>query len=59
MKTTLLELPMIVSVAFEVLANQYGTGEERKKALEEAGLDYNRVQSCVNELVKLLKKYGD
>lgn len=59
METYMFELPDIVSVAFEVLANKYGVGDERKKALEKAGYDYNKVQSCVNDLISLLKKYGE
>lgn len=58
METIMFKLPIIVSVAFEVLTGKYGNGEERKKALERDGYDYNKVQSCVNDLVKLLDKYG-
>lgn len=58
METIMFRLPIIVSVAFEVLTGKYGNGEERKKALERDGYDYNKVQSCVNDLVKLLDKYG-
>lgn len=59
METIMFKLPIIVSVAFEVLTGKYGNGEERKKALERDGYDYNKVQSCVNDLVKIMKKYGD
>ena len=59
MNTYMFEIPPVVSTAFEVLAGKYGVGDERRKALEKDGYDYNRVQSCVNELVKLLSKYGD
>lgn len=58
METIMFKLPALVSVAFEVLTGKYGNGEERKKALERDGYDYNKVQSCVNDLVKLLDKYG-
>lgn len=58
METIMFKLPLIVSVAFEVLTGKYGNGEERRKALERDGYDYNKVQSCVNDLVKLLDKYG-
>lgn len=58
MNTYMLELTPVVAVAFEVIAGKYGVGEERKKALEKEGYDYNRIQSCVNELVKLMNKYG-
>ena len=58
-KAYMLNLPETVAVAFAVLANKYGVKEERKLSLEKAGYDYNKVQSCVNELVKLMEKYGD
>lgn len=59
MNTYMFEIPPVVSTAFEVLAGKYGVGDERRKALEKEGYNYNRVQGCVNELVKLLNKYGD
>lgn len=55
----MLNLPTTVAVAFAVLANEYGVNEERKQKLEKAGFDYTKVQNCVNELVKLMRKYGD
>lgn len=58
MNSYMLELTPVVAVAFEVIAGKYGVGEDRKKALEKEGYDYNRIQSCVNELVKLMNKYG-
>lgn len=58
METIMFRLPTVVSVAFEVLTGKYGNNEERRKALEREGYDYNKVQSCVNDLVKLLDKYG-
>lgn len=54
----IIELTPIVSLAMEVLAGKYGTGEERKKKLEELGYDYNKIQSCVNDLVEIGKKYA-
>ena len=59
METYLFKFPTIVSVALEVLCGKYGNNAERKQRLQEEGYDYNTVQSCVNELVKLLDKYGD
>ena len=59
METYMVKLPETVSVAFEVLAGKYGNGEERRIQLELDGYNYNKVQKCVNELVKLLDKYGD
>lgn len=55
----MVKLPETVSVAFEVLTGKYGNGEDRRIQLELDGYDYNKVQKCVNELVKLLDKYGD
>ena len=59
METYMFKIPPIVSVAFEVLAGKYGVNNDRKKALEKDGYNYNQVQSCVNELVKLFNKYGE
>lgn len=58
METYLIELTPVVSLAFEVIAGKYGVGEERKKALEKMGVDYNKVQACVNELMRIIEKYG-
>lgn len=38
-------------VAREVIRGEWGNGEERKKRLTEAGYDYAKVQSKVNELL--------
>lgn len=59
MESYMFRLPTVVSVAFEVLCGKYGINDERKKKIEADGYDYKRVQSCVNELVKLFNKYGD
>ena len=53
------EIPPVVSTAFEVLTGKYGNGEERKRKLEAEGYNYNQVQSCVNDLVKMFNKYGE
>lgn len=58
MNTYCIELTPVVSLALEVIAGKYGIGEERKKALEKEGYDYNKVQKCVNDLLALMKKYG-
>lgn len=42
----------IDSVAKEVIAGKWGSGNERKKALEHAGYDYKTVQNRVNQLLK-------
>lgn len=54
----LIELPDIVAIAFEVIAGKWGNGDERKNRLEMSGYNYDIIQSCVNDLVTLLKKYG-
>lgn len=59
MNTYMFEIPPIVSTAFEVLCGKYGINEERKRKLEAEGYNYNQVQSCVNELIKLFNKYGE
>lgn len=43
-------------LAWEVLKDKWGTGDERKKLLTEAGYDYDAVQNRVNELVPLVEK---
>lgn len=55
---TAIELPETVAVALLVIGGKYGNGQERAEALIAAGYDYNRVQKCVNELVKVVEKYG-
>ena len=37
--------------AKEVIAGKWGNGAERKKALEEAGFDYNKIQNIVNQML--------
>ena len=58
MNTVMIELTPIVAIALEVIAGKWGTGEERKKALEKAGYNYNKIQKCVNDLIALIEKYG-
>lgn len=41
----------ITTIAREVIAGQWGTGAERKKALESKGYNYAKVQKKVNEIV--------
>lgn len=55
----LIEIPEVLSVAFEVLAGKWGVGLERVKLLENAGYDYDEVQACVNDLWEIMQKYGD
>ena len=42
----------ITTIAKEVIAGKWGTGENRKKNLKKAGYDYDKVQKKVNELLK-------
>ena len=53
----MIELYPIVGKAFEVLSGAYGVDEERKKKLESEGYDYQRIQNCVNDLLKVFEKY--
>ena len=47
----------IDELAQEVINGKWGNGEDRKKKLEEAGYDYNKVQDKVNEILdKTIKK---
>lgn len=51
-------LKTVDELAHEVLEGKWGSGDERKKRLTEAGYDYNTVQKRVNELVNVKKPYG-
>lgn len=55
---TAIELPTTIAVALLVIGGKYGNGQERADALTAAGYDYNRVQKCVNELMKVVDKYA-
>lgn len=43
----------------EVIAGKWGNGDERKIRLTDAGYDYNKIQSMVNEFLKPKKKTND
>nr|DAI89898.1 MAG TPA: CW7 repeat protein [Caudoviricetes sp.] len=58
MSVTVFNMPETVSVAFLVIAGKFGNGEDRKNKLKKAGYDPVKVQSCVNDLLPVLKKYG-
>ena len=58
-QTYVIELPHIVGVAIDVLCDSYGSGEERKKALESMGYDYAKVQACVTDICNLIEKYQE
>lgn len=53
----ILTMPSVIGTAFLVIGGYYGNGEERVERLEAEGFDYNRVQDCVNDLLKLCEKY--
>lgn len=55
---TAVELPKTFAAAILVIAGKYGNGQDRVNALTADGYDYNRVQKCVNELLKVIEKYG-
>ena len=58
MEVQVIGMPTVMSIAFLVIAGEFGNGDDRKKNLAAAGYDYNRVQACVNDLVPLINKYG-
>lgn len=58
MTVTAINLPETVSVALLVIAGQFGNGDDRKQKLTKAGYNPVTVQSCVNELLPILNKYG-
>ena len=55
---TAVEIPETIAVALLVIGGKYGNGQERADALSAAGYNYSRVQKCVNELMKVVEKYG-
>lgn len=59
MNVTAINLPSTVSTALLVIAGQYGNGAERREKLKKAGFNPNSVQACVNELLKIMERYGD
>ena len=58
MECIMVELPPIVSVAFEVIGGKYGNGDERIRKLKSEGYDANLVQNCVNDILNIMKRYG-
>jgi hypothetical protein len=49
--TSTSNLKSVETIAQEVIAGQWGNGDDRKNKLTTAGYDYNAVQSKVNELL--------
>ena len=41
-----------VEIAKEVMNGKWGIGADRKRRLENAGYDYNTIQSYVNRMIK-------
>lgn len=58
MTVTAINMPQTISVALLVIAGEFGNGNERKEKLKKAGYVPETVQSCVNELYPIIKKYG-
>lgn len=54
----MISLPVTVSTALLVIAGAYGNGEERKEKLMKDGYEPIKIQSCVNELYPIIRKYG-
>lgn len=50
----LIKFSNTVDKALCVIAGAYGNGKERKEKL---GEDYEKVQACVNDLLKVFDKY--
>ena len=51
------EYEELEQIAKDVIGGKYGSGEERKKKIEELGLSYSVVQNKVNELLGATKRY--
>lgn len=47
----------ITFIALLVIHGIYGNGEERKKNLSSIGVDYKKVQACVNDLLPVYNKH--
>ena len=58
MTVTVFNMPETVSVAFLVIAGQFGNGDDRKQKLLKAGYNPATVQACVNDILPILNKYG-
>lgn len=59
MDCKIVELPLVIGVAIDVLCGAYGDGEDRKARLRQEGFDYAVVQGCVNDIYELLQKYKE
>lgn len=54
----MLQLPETVGVAIAVWCGYYGVSPERERLLEEDGYNPEKIQECVNDIGKLVEKYG-
>lgn len=59
MKTWGIEVNATIAAALEVIAGEYGNGEERRRALRAEAYDPDRVQAAVNDLMAVFAKYED
>ena len=57
--SNVIELTDTVMIALNVIAGDYGNGEERIRKLTEKGYNARRVQNCVNDLYSLIDKYKE
>lgn len=55
---TMLQLPETVGVAIAVWCGHYGVSPERERLLAEDGYNPEKIQDCVNDIGKLVEKYG-
>ena len=56
---SILKVPSTIALAIEVINGIYGNGDARKKNLTELGIDYTKVQKCVDEIFPIWQKYED
>ena len=56
---SVLKVPSTIAIAIEVINGIYGNGESREKNLTELGIDYTKVQKCVDEIFPIWQKYED
>ena len=59
MECKVIELPHIMGVAIDVLCGAYGDDPDRSRILEAQGYDAQRIQACVNDIMKLVEKYQE
>ena len=57
LQSAIMKFPDTINVAMAVIVGFYGNGKDRKEKLEAEGYDYNTVQECVNEILRVFQKY--